>query len=57
VDNGAPERGIEDDAPQAAVGEITDKGYVNQRLVLTRRAADVHALYATPQDARVITPD
>jgi feruloyl-CoA synthase len=45
------------DAPNAAAGEITDKGYVNQRLVLTRRVADVHALYATPQDARVITPE
>jgi feruloyl-CoA synthase len=45
------------DAPNAAAGEITDKGYVNQRLVLTRRVADVHALYAAPQDARVITPE
>jgi feruloyl-CoA synthase len=45
------------DAPNSAAGEITDKGYVNQRLVLTRRVADVHALYATPQDARVITPE
>jgi feruloyl-CoA synthase len=44
------------DAPSAAAGEITDKGYVNQRAVLTRRAADVDALYATPADARVITP-
>jgi feruloyl-CoA synthase len=45
------------DAPNAAAGEITDKGYVNQRLVLARRAGEVHALYATPQDARVISPD
>jgi feruloyl-CoA synthase len=44
------------DAPSAAAGEITDKGYVNQRLVLTRRAADVEALYATPADPRVIRP-
>ena len=42
------------DGPSAAAGEITDKGYVNQRLVLTRRAADVQTLYAMPQDARVI---
>jgi len=34
------------DAPDAAAGEITDKGYLNQRLVLERRAADVAALYA-----------
>ena len=33
-------------------GEITDKGYVNQRAVLTRRAALVSALYAG--DPRVI---
>jgi feruloyl-CoA synthase len=44
------------DAPSAAAGEITDKGYVNQRLVLTRRAAEVEALYATPPDARVVRP-
>jgi feruloyl-CoA synthase len=46
------------DTPNMAVGEITDKGYVNQRMVLTRRAADVQALYAnqphTPEDPRVI---
>jgi feruloyl-CoA synthase len=42
------------DSPSAAAGEITDKGYVNQRLVLTRRAAEVDALYATPDDPRVI---
>jgi feruloyl-CoA synthase len=44
------------DSPNAGVGEITDKGYINQRLVLVRRAADVAALYVTPQDARVIRP-
>jgi feruloyl-CoA synthase len=44
------------DGPSAAAGEITDKGYVNQRLVLTRRAAEVEALYATPADPRVIRP-
>jgi feruloyl-CoA synthase len=32
--------------PSADAGEITDKGYINQRAVLTRRAADVQALYA-----------
>ena len=44
------------DAPSAAAGEITDKGYINQRLVLARRADDVEALYATLANARVITP-
>ena len=42
------------DGPSAAAGEITDKGYVNQRLVLARRSAEVDALYASPTDARVI---
>jgi feruloyl-CoA synthase len=41
------------DAPSMAAGEITDKGYLNQRLVLQRRAADVAALYGS-DDARVI---
>ncbi len=40
--------------PNADAGEITDKGYVNQRAVLQRRAAEVEALYAEPADARVI---
>lgn len=44
------------DAPSADAGEITDKGYVNQRAVLQRRAADVQALYDAPYDARVIIP-
>jgi feruloyl-CoA synthase len=43
------------DAPNAAEGEVTDKGYLNQRLVLARRAADVQALYAEPDDSRVST--
>ena len=32
--------------PSTEGGEITDKGYLNQRAVLARRAADVQALYA-----------
>ncbi|HEU4457818.1 MAG TPA: feruloyl-CoA synthase [Methylibium sp.] len=48
------------DAPSVAAGEITDKGYVNQRLVLARRAAEVEALHAAldagAADARVIRP-
>ncbi len=35
-----------DGPPDAASGEITDKGYLNQRLALQRRAAEVEALYA-----------
>jgi feruloyl-CoA synthase len=42
------------DAPSLAAGEITDKGYLNQRLTLQRRAAEVEALHATPADPRVI---
>ena len=40
--------------PSAQGGEITDKGYLNQRAVLARRSADVEALYADTPDARVI---
>jgi feruloyl-CoA synthase len=40
--------------PDAAAGEITDKGYINQRLVLARRASDVEALYAMPEGQRVV---
>ena len=42
------------DAPSMAAGEITDKGYINQRLTLQRRAVEVEALYAEPPDARSI---
>jgi feruloyl-CoA synthase len=38
--------------PSADAGEITDKGYLNQRRVLERRAAEVAALYA--DDPRVV---
>jgi feruloyl-CoA synthase len=31
--------------PSIDAGEITDKGYVNQRVVLTRRRALVEQLY------------
>jgi feruloyl-CoA synthase len=33
--------------PSIDAGEITDKGYINQRAVLERRAALVEQLYAT----------
>jgi len=38
-------------------GEITDKGYVNQRKVLARRAALVEQLYADPPPAGVIVAE
>ena len=41
--------------PSAEAGEITDKGYINQRMVLARRADLVSALYAESPDNRVIT--
>jgi feruloyl-CoA synthase len=46
---------LQDEPPSADAGEITDKGYINQRAVLARRGADVQALYAEG-DARVIRP-
>jgi feruloyl-CoA synthase len=41
--------------PQIDAGEITDKGYINQRAVLERRAALVEQLYASPAAADVIS--
>jgi len=40
--------------PSADAGEITDKGYLNQRAVLARRASDVLALYSPVKDPRVV---
>ncbi len=40
--------------PSLDAGEITDKGYINQRACLERRAADVARLYADEPDAEVI---
>jgi feruloyl-CoA synthase len=42
------------DAPSGPEGEITDKGSLNQRRVLTRRAADVARLYTEPLDPEVL---
>lgn len=42
--------------PAIDAGEITDKGYINQRAVLKIRAAEVARLYATPTDPGVILP-
>jgi len=41
--------------PSLDADEITDKGSINQRAVLARRADIVEELYATPCSSRVIT--
>ena len=41
--------------PSLDAGEITDKGYLNQRRTLQCRALDVARLYAEPTDAAVIS--
>jgi feruloyl-CoA synthase len=41
-------------APHAQSGEITDKGYINQTLARSRRAADIARLFAEPADEGVI---
>ena len=43
------------DPPDIDAGEITDKGYINQRRVLERRSEDVARLYETPCHAEVVT--
>jgi feruloyl-CoA synthase len=40
--------------PSIDAGEITDKGYINQRAVLARRAALVETLHATPAAPEVV---
>ena len=42
------------DAPSIDANEITDKGYINQRLALERRAADVARLFAARPDNDVL---
>jgi feruloyl-CoA synthase len=42
------------DTPSIDANEITDKGYINQRLALERRAADVARLYAVEVAVDVI---
>jgi feruloyl-CoA synthase len=44
---------VQAEPPSADAGEITDKGYINQRAVLEQRAAEVSALYE-PAHPRVI---
>ncbi|HEX6866160.1 MAG TPA: feruloyl-CoA synthase, partial [Caulobacteraceae bacterium] len=43
------------DQPDAASGEITDKGYINQALARERRAGDVARLFAASPDPDVLT--
>jgi feruloyl-CoA synthase len=40
--------------PSLDAGEITDKGYINQRACLDRRASDVARLYTAEPDAEVV---
>ena len=47
---------ILDEPPSVDAGEITDKGYINQRLVLTRRADLVMRLHADQPEHDVIVP-
>ncbi|MBS0410526.1 MAG: AMP-binding protein [Proteobacteria bacterium] len=42
------------DDPHAPSGEITDKGYINQALARSRRAADVARLFAAEPDTDII---
>jgi feruloyl-CoA synthase len=42
--------------PSLDAGETTDKGYINQRRVLERRAALVASMYAVQPDAEVVLP-
>ncbi len=44
-----------DEPPSFDAGEATDKGSINQRAVLTRRAGLVEELYARPASVRVIS--
>jgi feruloyl-CoA synthase len=43
-----------EEPPHIDAGEITDKGYINQRAVLTRRAALVAALYTDETSANIM---
>ncbi|HEX3318327.1 MAG TPA: feruloyl-CoA synthase [Solirubrobacteraceae bacterium] len=46
-----------DTPPDIDAGEITDKGYINQRAVRERRSAEVRRLFAEPPPGDVIVPD
>jgi feruloyl-CoA synthase len=42
-------------APDAASGELTDKGYINQALARDRRPAELARLFAATPDEGVFT--
>lgn len=42
--------------PRVDAHEVSDKGTINQRVAMTRRAADVERLYAEPPDPETILP-
>ncbi|MDO9337094.1 MAG: feruloyl-CoA synthase [Caulobacter sp.] len=46
---------ILDGAPDAASGELTDKGYINQAMARGRRPAELARLFASEPDAGVMT--
>ena len=46
---------ILDGAPDAASGELTDKGYINQAMARDRRPGEVARLFAAPPDSDVLT--
>ena len=46
---------ILDGAPDAASGELTDKGYINQALARERRPEELERLFADQPDAEVLT--
>ena len=45
------------EAPDAASGEITDKGYLNQALARNRRPAEMERLFAEAPDVEIVTLD
>jgi feruloyl-CoA synthase len=45
---------VVDGAPDPVSGEITDKGYINQTIARSRRAADIARLFADPPGDGVI---
>lgn len=45
---------ILDEPPDVDAGEITDKGYLNQRAILERRASQVERLYAGKADPDIL---
>jgi feruloyl-CoA synthase len=45
------------EGPDAASGEITDKGYLNQALARNRRPVEMERLFAETPDAEIVTLD